>query len=169
MFASLKRRPMAGCSLYATASLVNQPEFLDFIHTGEKVKVFREQIASLSERFVILSSGEKRPTDAVIFATGYKISEPIYSPDLAGELGVPTNIESYPPHLAEKWEELETLAETEVLESFPRLKEAPAYNKKPVPYTPYRLYRTILPPALAEKEDRSLVFVGAVGALNTAL
>jgi dimethylaniline monooxygenase (N-oxide forming) len=154
---------------YVAASLVNQPEVLDFIHAGEKVKVFRETIISLSGDSVILSSGEKCRTDAVIFATGYNISEPIYSPELAGELGVSIDVQSYPPHLAEKWDNLESAADIEVLESFPRLKEAPACNQKPVPYTPYRLYQTILPPALAEKEDRSLVFVGPVGPLNTAL
>jgi hypothetical protein len=154
---------------YLAGSLVNQPEVLEFIHAGEKVKVFRETIASLSGESVVLSSGEKRRTDAVIFATGYKISEPIYSPELAAELGVSIDVQKYPQHLAAKWDDLESAAELEVLKSFPRLKEAPAYNNKPVPYTPYRLYQTILPPALAEKQDRSLVFVGPVGPLNTAL
>lgn len=111
------------------------------------------------------------PTDALILATGWKNSAPIYSPELAAELGVPQPTETYPEDLRQKWEDLDTRAEAEILKLFPRLKEAPKdwKAKKPITETPYRLYRNIVPAELAAKRDRSIAFVGAVACLNTAI
>lgn len=131
--------------------------------------MIRSEITALEGTYVVLSDGERLHTDAVVFATGYNKSEPIYSPELAAELGVVTDLATYPPHLREKWDNLDMLADQEVVRLFPRLANPPMPNNKPVKNAPCRLYKDILPPELARKNDRSLVFAGAVGVASTAM
>jgi len=150
--------------------VITVPEVLDMLHSGEHVTVFRAEISALRGRDVVLSDGEHLRSDAVIFATGYHRSAPIYSAELAAHLGVVSAAATYPEALREKWDLLEKQADAEVVRLFPRLADsASRMNVKPTLMAPCRLYKHILPPALAAENDRSLVFVGAVGVANTAM
>jgi hypothetical protein len=55
------------------------------------------------------------------------------------------------------------------LGTLPVLGHPPAYNKKPVTQTPTRLYRHILPTALAAKDDHSLIFLGQVTSIMASI
>jgi len=48
------------------------------------------------------------------------------------------------------------------------LRDAPTIYKVPNP-NPFRLYNRIVPPEMVERGDRSFAFVGAVGAVGTAM
>jgi hypothetical protein len=58
-------------------------------------------------------------------------------------------------------------AEKEVFEKLPILKDPPPFKPREVDYKPFRLYRHILPSSLAEKNDRSLIFLGLVTSVQT--
>lgn len=151
------------------SAIITQQETYEIIRSGKNIKIHRQEITSLSDDKVQLSNGENLKTDAVVLATGYNVIEEVYSPELAAELGVPVQKYEYPAKLKEKWDALETKADAEVIRLFPLLASPPEPNHKPVAHTPYRLYNRALPPSMVEKEDRSLVFVGAVQTYSTAM
>lgn len=118
---------------------------------------------------VVLDNGEQLPTDAVIWATGYNAHSSAFPGGEGASLGMASLVDQYPQTLREKWDRLESEADKKVIELFPRLGDPPPVPIRKEEAAPYRLYRHILPPALAEKDDRSLVFVGAVGPAVTAV
>jgi hypothetical protein len=152
-------------------AIITQPEILDWIHEGTKIKVFRHDITSLSGDRVHLDNDESLTTDALVFATGYDVKPDVFSVADSAALGLPTPVGEYPANLKEKWDALEAEADKEVTRLYPRLSTPPPVKWTNVPYTPYRLYRSIVPLPFLQKQDpdRSMVFVGAVGAASTAI
>lgn len=140
------------------------------INKGELIEVHRQDVRKLSGTEVHLANGEKLHTDAVIFATGWDVSQPQFSDSDAAHLGLPVSHEKYPEELKEKWDCLEKEAEAKVIELFPRIASPPVtYKTSKLIHTPFRLYNCIMPPELFAKNDRSFVFVGAIGTAYTAL
>lgn len=140
------------------------------MHKGELVKVHREDIKIHTGTEVHLTTGEKLHTDAVIFATGWDVRQPQFSNSDAAHLRLPVNHERYPEKLKRKWDDLEEEVEVEVVERFPRIALSPVGYKTPrLAHTPFRLYNCILPPELFANNDRSFVFVGAIGTAYTAI
>ncbi|KAI9044867.1 flavin-binding monooxygenase-like protein [Aspergillus affinis] len=173
-------------------SILNYPtNFFDLV-TGGRVQVHVNQISHLSERAVHLvhlldkngDSDESKvsdteslvlPSDALISCTGwqatpnlnFQASEWLPHPDLA--LGFPWSEDPIPKPMV-------SAADSEILTRFPRLIDQPSLpsSYKPLapgaPATarhPFRLYRFMVPPALAA--SRSIAFMGLTMTINTTM
>ena len=144
---------------------------MDWIHNGEHITIHRESITHLEGDRVHLSNGESHQADVLVLATGYSVNHPWFSPKDCASLGLPTVLESPPSALQSKWDILESKADREITSRFPRLARPPELKIIPVKYSPYRLWRNIVPLPMLEKEtpDRSLAFVGLVKTFSTAI
>lgn len=118
---------------------------------------------------ITLSNGEQLESDAAIFATGWNHKFDFFDPALALELGIPADLKEEDELTAKYWQSLGEKAEKEVLELLPVLKNPPPHYTRPVPYTPYRLYRYILPSSLAAQDDQSLIFLGLLTNVQTSI
>jgi dimethylaniline monooxygenase (N-oxide forming) len=119
-----------------------------------------------SGKSVHLSSGQTLPCDAVVFATGWKRTQPpIFDSALLPELGlVPGERQS--ADFEKHWSTLDSASDAETRALFPMLASPPAdvieyfrKNERPTSNTPFRLFRNIVPPIYAAKGDRSLIKV----------
>ncbi|KAL8684428.1 MAG: hypothetical protein Q9224_006355, partial [Gallowayella concinna] len=138
-----------------TGGLINRPSFWDTI--AQKVQVYREDIQELQKGTIRLKNGEDVRSDAILCGTGWIPSLGFFDQELLAELGIPQPLDKYPKVQAEMWEDLEKTADGEVLDRFPILANPPEHYRKPVTYTPYRLYKSIAP-----LRDDSIAFVGHV-------
>jgi dimethylaniline monooxygenase (N-oxide forming) len=118
---------------------------------------------------VNLSNGESFESDAAIFATGWDFKMTMFDSPTALEVGTTAPLKDEDGESAAYWANLRTEAEKEVFQKFPVLKHPPPFRQREVDYTPFRLYRHMLPPALAEKQDRSLIFIGLVTNVQTTI
>jgi len=134
-------------------------KLFDIIDEGKMVKVSRASIKSMKDCF---SDGSTVETDAIIFATGWQnASNPLFSPDLANELGLPVPCASLSELESGHWQDLDVAADKQVLEAYPMLANPPPQIKSvPRTETQLRQLRTIVPPKLARRGDRSIVFLG---------
>lgn len=129
----------------------------------------RASITSMSGDTVLLSNGTSLQSDAAVFCTGWETTYKIFDQTTAHELGISAPLQSQSDELKNYWDELGQKADADVLETLPRLKYPPPYNKKKIANTPVRLYRYILPPTLAGKDDHSLIFLGEVVNIMTSI
>ncbi|PWW77783.1 FAD/NAD(P)-binding domain-containing protein [Tuber magnatum] len=150
--------------------IVTHPEVVDRIHEGKIVTVHRQSITSLSGDKVILEAGELQ-TDVLIWATGYEIQVNPFSIEDSIALGIPIPVSQAPASVQKRWDDLESVAEAEVVRLFPRLANPPKVTSHEPKYTPYRLYRSIVPLACLQRDvpDRSLVFAGTLSAASSAI
>lgn len=144
-------------------------KFIEELHSGNLIQVHRATITSLSGSEVRLSNGEVLPSDAAVWATGYESQSTLFNPGDAIDLGVNAPLAEETPENAKYWHSLESKAETDVLQALPILRNPPQYHQREVPYTPYRLYRHIVPSALAAKQDRSIAFIGLLTNVQTTI
>ncbi|RPA93809.1 FAD/NAD(P)-binding domain-containing protein [Choiromyces venosus 120613-1] len=152
-------------------AVLTQPDILDWIHRGDLVTVHRNTIEKVEGNQVYLDDGSSHRADVVIYATGYDVIQPAFSPEDSAHLGLPILVKQCPPEIIAKWDHLEEIADKEVVKRFPRLGKPPPHKRIPVAHTPYRLWRNMVPlPLLAGEElDRSLVFVGTVKPFSTPI
>ena len=160
--------------------IINYPgDVHEFVRSGQ-VRVVRKDIERLEGKTVKLAGGEEVPTDAMICSTGWKWTCGVkFVPENThADLGVPST--DYTAEQTEMWSRLEREADLEILRKFPKLANQPksaryleqettvaiAKEGREKQYTPWRLWRGMAPPAL---EDRSLVFLGMVLNLQTAI
>lgn len=129
----------------------------------------RASIISMSGSTVFLSNGTSLSSDAAVFCTGWDSTCQILDPAVSHELGISAPLESQNDELTTYWNDLAAKADAEVLNTLPRLGNPPPYNKKKIVNAPNRLYRYILPPALAAKDDHSLIFLGQVVNIMTSI
>jgi dimethylaniline monooxygenase (N-oxide forming) len=125
------------------------------------VTVHKADITRLEGKSIYLSDGSTLQTDILIYATGYAHHEPIFSVEDSYSLGLATpisHLSSLEPDMESRTKRAEEMDKV-VLERFPRLVNHPSIPGPPT-YTQHRLYRSILPLSLLEKQDRSLAFVG---------
>jgi dimethylaniline monooxygenase (N-oxide forming) len=136
-------------------------ELIDKIRNGDGVEVYRADIIRLDGRTLHLSDGTELETDVLIHATGYAAQQTIFSLEDAYELGLPVPFRRLPALEAKPGSYIQRSRQMdeEVLRRFPRLAQCPSKYEQAT-YTQYRLYRSILPLSLLEKQDRSLAFVG---------
>ncbi|XMA18642.1 hypothetical protein WAI453_011433 [Rhynchosporium graminicola] len=137
-------------------------ETIKLIDEGDLVSVTRENLVTAYGKTITLSNGDKLSTDAIVFCTGWDPTFPsLFSPSLAAELGIPVD----PSHLSSKvasyWKTLDALAESNIDSLNPMLANPPSNIHIPKSAkTPYRLYRTMVPPSLAASGDISIVILG---------
>ncbi|TVY24203.1 FAD-dependent monooxygenase [Lachnellula hyalina] len=169
-----KLMPETRNALFFTASLSGLHDekikvFLKELHEEKLIKVHRATITSMSGNQVTLSNGEILPSDAAVFATGWDYRTKIFDPADALSVGSTAPLQDEDEKTREYWETLHQKADREVTELLPVLAHPPPHYERPVTYTPYRLYRHIVPSQLAADNDRSLVFLGLVTSVQTSI
>lgn len=131
------------------------------LNEGKLIDVQRTHITKVHSKSVTLDNGTHLPTDALIFATGWHLSfGQFFSSELRVKLDLPIPFGQEPPALKAYWDELDANAAEYVHKIFPFLSNPPKTNENPPDNTPYHLYRLSVPPALATRNDRSLLFLG---------
>jgi len=151
------------------ASLIpSKSPFINLVHEGKQLKVYRATPMSLSSRGMRLSSGELVAADAVLYATGWAPTTDIFTEGDRLELGLPAPLGSEPASLAKHWESLHSQADMKVKAVLPKLANPPPHHAITPTNTPYRLYRHIVSPATIARNDRSIAFVGFVSTIQTA-
>lgn len=130
-------------------------QFDDFWPTiAEKVRVYRNDVSHLSAQAVHLEDGPALPCDIFLLGTGFKEAYNFFDESEHIRLG----LQHAPLQTAEEdeWRRLRDEADTEILKTYPMLKETPGYVAEPNKTT-FRLYN-----AIASLNDPTIAFVGCV-------
>jgi hypothetical protein len=182
----MKLKPWSHPMFVASSfSIMNyDADFWELLRNGT-VKVFIEDIDSLSDHIVHLSDGTMLPSDVLCCATGWKkVGSLKFLPNgIEAELGIP-----HPPsphrfptdNLVEK-------ADKEILKEFPRLRNPPILNKDFIPatetkgisskdristltpMTPFTLHRFMVPPSPTQlRLHRDIAFAGVVQSFSVS-
>ena len=159
-------------------AILNCPtDALDYIRSGQ-VTVYRQDLSHMSDHGIHLADGIKLDSDALVASTGWLAGPAInFQPTrIHSELGIPSTEYSDEQKAFQK--NLDQKADTEIFQRWPSLKtlkyppradenfnEIPlderGATKEPHPKVqPLRLYRSLVPPGLAAKGDRSLAVAG---------
>lgn len=89
---------------------------------------------------------------------------PLFSPALANELGLPTDMEVLSEQEKKYWGSLDSAAETAIEEAYPILRTPPPnIFIRDTKQTQYRLFHSLVPSQLAACGDRSILFLGNYG------
>lgn len=144
----------------ATLGVMTHPALWQDIHSGEKVTVRRQAIASLRKgRRVILDNGKEINADMVVCATGWHARHSLFAPDQQLDVGLPST-SSFEPKSQAHWLDLQKTADQAIIEEFPLLQQCP------VPPPPlrceddYHLYRFVAPSTGPPSQERSIAYVG---------
>jgi dimethylaniline monooxygenase (N-oxide forming) len=116
-----------------------------------------------------LSNGEILSSDAAVFATGWDYRTTIFDPAETLAVGSTTPLKDEDEETRAYWQVIYAEVDRDVTELLPILAHPPAHFERPVSYTPYRLYRHIVPSQLAADDDRSLAFLGLVASVQTSI
>ena len=166
-----------------TNAILNYPtSFHDLIKSG-KVRIYRQNVSHLSHQEVHLEDRTSLDVQALVTATGYSLAPSVkFLPeDTHADLGIPSRCLSGAQ--LDSWADLDEEADARVLEECPSLASGPGTSSSlssipsnpqsrmspkkitdvDQPYSPYRLYRSIAPPGLTVRGDRSIVFIGYFG------
>ena len=161
-------------------AILNYPKDIhDFIRSGQ-VRLHRQDLGHLSDHAVHLADGTHLPSDAFIASTGWLFGPAINFKDVFqhSDLGIPST--QYTEEQKTFWSKLDQRADAYIFSTFPQLKteqyppranedllenpldelDASEGLKTRQEYSPWRLYRSLIPPGLAAKGDRSLAFAG---------
>jgi hypothetical protein len=149
------------------------------------VKIVRQDVSHLSRHSIHLENGTSLAADALVTATGFSVTPPFkFIPeDIHFDMGIPS--ESMTGSQVRFWDGMDAEADLDILAKFPLLATGPTTSHNspyslPLPFTssptarakplndahsfsPYRLYRSIAPPGLTVKGDRSIAFIGYYG------
>ena len=143
---------------------------MNMVAEGRLIHIYRASATSLACKSVHLSTGETLPCDAAVFATGWeKTQPPIFDSGLHQELGLPVPVAQQSSDVSDHWNNLDRASDAKVRAIFPMLDSPPTevveyfrQHEHHVSTTPFRLYRDLVPPALAAKGDRSLIILGTL-------
>lgn len=142
------------------SSGINQrTDFWDVIAKG--VKVFRQDIARVTDKSLVLEDDTDVPADTIIYATGWRTTHPYINSRAAARLGLPVEKQFLDQIEASKMKALEEAADKEVLDRYPMLRNAPPHHHREPKTSPFRLYKCMLP-----VHDHSIVFVGKTAVAN---
>jgi dimethylaniline monooxygenase (N-oxide forming) len=132
------------------------------VDEGKLIQVSRAQLVSAAGNSITLSTGEKAPSDGIVFCTGLEMAiPPLFSPPLARELGLAVDRADLSEEETRHWQSLDKAAEDEFLELYPIFKDPP--NNIHIPnfaLTPFRLFRTLVPPKPDQTAQTNILFLG---------
>lgn len=144
------------------------PNFWKVFHAGD-VTVHRTSITSFVDNKVNLADGTNIAADLVVLCTGWTDNLSTFEHGLRAEIGLPSNAD-----FGAKWSELDAQADAKVDELLPNLISIPhttPASLKPgsAEHRPWRLYRRLVSPAMANAGDRSIFFPGQIHSVFTPL
>lgn len=158
-------------------AILNYPKDIYELVRNGQVEVIRKDIRSLgAENTIRFEDGTSVQTDAFVASMGWKWTPSIeFRPkELHADLGLPSA--EYSRTQKEIWDKLDARADAEVFERFPKLATAPKMDQEslveqgkgavPQVFTPWRLWRGLVPPALP---TRDIVFLGVVSQFQTTI
>lgn len=140
-------------------------------HESSLATVHRENISSFTKDSVILEGDTNRAlkTDFVLLCTGWKNNLSSFPSERWTRLGLP-HFDQNDASFVERWDRLETNADSEIDRLFPILTKPPL---TPSPLIPnrnvWRQYRRMVPPDLAAEGKNSIVFLGQIYIMQTML
>lgn len=164
-------------------------DFMDLIKS-DKVAIHVADFDRLSPGKVHLSDGTDFEADAMLASTGWKHVPPMkfFPEGIDKELGLPhepQKSKDAPEEDLANQQNLLDMADKEILERFPRLKDQPVWNKDYVPVsdakgiqskdapiqslTPYMLHRFIVPPSERFLRTRDIAIVGMCGNFSNTI
>lgn len=164
-------------------------DFMELIKS-DKVAIHVADFDHLSPGKVHLSDGTDFEADAMLASTGWKHVPPMkFLPEgIDKELGLPhepQKARDAPEEDLANQQDLLDMADKEILERFPRLKDQPVWNKEYVPVTdakgiqskdaqiqsltPYMLHRFIVPPSERFLRTRDIAIVGMCGNFSNTI
>lgn len=138
-------------------------EFTRLLDDCGLISVVRGSIVSLEDKKITLSSGQTYPSDAVVFATGWRAGvSSIFDRSTAADLGLSSPHDELSAEETDYWRNLDREADRSVLSLYPIFKQPPpgAPVQERLSSTPYRLFRGMVPTKLAAQHDRSVIFLG---------
>lgn len=144
-----------------STGICQRDDFFDTIAT--KVKVYREDIKSITPKMLELADGSSIEVEDIIFATGWKTSHPeihLGEEGMDGRLSLGLSVPASDYQTSSPdghWSQKEAEAEKNVLTRFAILNDRPHYYQNPstTSRAPLRLFKGVLPVT-----DRSIAFVG---------
>ncbi|KAJ9271357.1 hypothetical protein DTO212C5_2707 [Paecilomyces variotii] len=157
--------------------VVTLPDFWSTIRQGD-VTVVRDHLDTITENKLVLASGSVIQAEFVIMCTGWGDHFGMFDDSTKNELGLPRPVSTSVSNGKEStqeaafWTTADTRAEDSVCGKLPFLLQTPAVrNGKNFdhPQRKWRLYRRVVPMALAEKGDRSLAVLGQIHTVQTPL
>lgn len=148
--------------------LASVPNFWKTFHAGD-VTVHRTSIKSFDDDHVCLKNGQSLSADCVILCTGWTDNLDAFDAGLRAKLGLPSAADFAGP-----WAELDAEADAEVDRLLPVLKTIPHDTPSEKHGTgsthrPWRLYRRMVSPGMADAGDRSIFFPGQIHSVFTPL
>jgi hypothetical protein len=153
--------------------------------TSQKVQIVRQDVSHLSRHTIHLKDDTSLSANALITATGFSVAPPfeLIPENIHFDLGIPS--QALTSSEVKFWDSMDAAADSEILAEFPQLAKGPSTSPTspyslPLPIaasptagakpasdvqslSPYRLYRSIAPPGLTVKGDRSIAFIGYYG------
>ena len=147
------------------STLTYDTDFYELVKK-DQVEVIRDDIDCLDGETVVLQSGHKIKTDALVFATGYKYgpSFPLEPERKRLKWGIPVS-----PLQDDIFPVLDAKADIELFERFPILRTSPNSRECQPGLTPWRLWRFIAPPSQVRSGTRSLVFLSTITSYQTTI
>lgn len=148
--------------------LSSVPNFWKVFHAGD-ITVHRTSITSFEGNNVHLANGIRIPADFVVLCTGWTDNLSNFERDLRAEIGLPSDAD-----FKGRWAELDAQADAKIDRLLPNLNLMPhetpdSFSKRPAEHRPWRLYRRLVSPALADAGDRSILFPGQIHSVFTPL
>jgi dimethylaniline monooxygenase (N-oxide forming) len=130
------------------------------------VHVYRQDIVKLTQNDIVLQEDNVEDVDALICATGWRPSyETFFDRSLSRDLGLATSLGNGDPEAFDShWKTADTEADVEIASLFPRLQDPPPHHKSPRKFSPFRLYRNMLPTNTSEYPG--IVFLGHISVGN---
>ena len=129
----------------------------------------RTSIKSFVDDCVCLENGQSLPSDCVILCTGWTDNLNAFDTNLREKLGLPSAAD-----FTKAWVEADARADAEVDRLFPVLTminhDTPdGEHDTASTHRPWRLYRRMVSPGMADSGDRSILFPGQIHSVFTPL
>ncbi len=145
----------------------NTNPFLNELHSGKNLTVYRSNPTKLVKGGMKLDTGEVLKADVVVYCTGWLSTIDFFYDEEAAQLGIPVPHDLQDVDQEKFWANMEDVADTEVTQVLPELSKYPKPSFE-TGKTHSRLYRQVLSPKLLAEKDRSITFVGMISSSQTS-